>query len=106
MAELMAQADLIVGKAGPNLLLESVALKIPFLAVGYSPEQEKGNLELIKKQKIGFVEPNPKKAAQLILSLAQNPSRLDRLQPNIRRLANHHHPALKNILREINQILR
>lgn len=106
MAELMSQADLVVGKAGPNLLLESVALGIPFLATGYPPEQEKGNLELIKKEKIGFVEPHPKKAAQFILSLAQNPSRLTQLQPNLRRLAHRHCSALNNIQREINRLIR
>jgi len=106
IASLMTKSDLVIGKAGPNLLFESIALGIPFLATGYPPEQEKGNLELIKKHKIGFVEPDPKKAAQLILSLAKNPSRLAQLQPNLRRLASHHRLALSNIRHEINQVLR
>ncbi len=105
IAELMTQADLIVGKAGSGLLFESIALAVPFLATGYPPEQEKGNLELIKKQKIGFVEPNPKKAARLILALAQNPSRLQHLHPNLHRLANQHQPALANIRREIDRLI-
>ncbi|MBL7150457.1 hypothetical protein ISS86_00825 [Candidatus Microgenomates bacterium] len=106
MAKLMKACDLIVGKAGPNLLFESVALGIPFLATGYPPEQEKGNMELIKKRQIGFVEENPKKAAVLIKKLARNPRELERLVPNIRKLAKIHQNTSKIIASKISQLLK
>lgn len=106
MAKLMAQADLIVGKAGPNLLFESVSLNIPFLATGYPPEQEKGNLELIKKCQLGFVEENPKKAAALIRKLSRNPQKLRALKPKIRKFAAPHRQASLIILASINHLFK
>ena len=94
-----------MGKAGSNLLFESIVLGIPFLATGYPPEHEKGNLELIKKYQIGFVEENPKKAAKLIKRLAKNTKPLDSLKPNIQRLVKIHCLASEIITKQIQKLL-
>ena len=47
IAQYMAATDIVVGKAGPNMLFESIALAKPFIATSYIPGQEEGNLELI-----------------------------------------------------------
>lgn len=106
MAELMTGCHLIIGKAGPNLLFESITLGIPFLATGYPPEQEKGNIELIKKYQIGFVEENPQKAAELIKELAKNPEKLEKLKPNIKKLAKLHQTAPQIIASKISHLLK
>ena len=106
MAELMTRCNLVVSKAGSSLLFESIILGIPFLATGYPPEHEKGNLKLIKKYRVGFVEENPKKAAKLINNLAQNPKELERFTPNIQKLAQAHQNAPKTIALKISYLLK
>ncbi len=72
--QLLAASDLVVGKAGPNFMFETLYLKKPLMITSYLPGQENGNVEFIQKNHLGFVYLNPKSAAQKILHLAQNPS--------------------------------
>src|SRR5262249_8409938 len=55
IAPYMAAADVIMGKAGPNMLFESVTLGKPFIATAYIPGQEEPNLEFIRHHKLGWV---------------------------------------------------
>lgn len=87
--KLMKAADLVVGKAGPNMLFETVAVGAPFLATTYISGQENGNIEIVKKYKLGFVETNPAKAVKMILNLQKNPQKLARLKPHIKKLADY-----------------
>jgi len=85
--EYMQISDLVIGKAGPNLLFESVATHTPFLAISHISGQEDGNLQIIKKYKIGFVEENSAKAIRLTRKIIQNPKILDHLKEPIQNLA-------------------
>ena len=82
----MQMADLIIGKAGPNLIFESVASQKPFLAISHIPGQEDGNLDIIKDYKLGYVEENPFKAAKLLRSVINDPSNLQQFQAAIAKL--------------------
>ncbi len=55
IAPFMAAADVIMGKAGPNTLLEAVMLGKPFIATTYIPGQEHTNLAFIQKYGLGWV---------------------------------------------------
>lgn len=55
IAPFMAAADVVMGKAGPNTLFESVALGKPFIATAYIPGQEEANLEFIRRHHLGRV---------------------------------------------------
>ena len=55
MAEVLAGCDIVFGKAGPNFLFDCVAAKKPFVAITHIGGQEDGNIELIKKKKLGLV---------------------------------------------------
>lgn len=55
IAPWMACADLVMGKAGPNMLFETVTLGKPFLAATVLPGQEEGNLEMIRTYRLGWV---------------------------------------------------
>ncbi|GCE18289.1 glycosyltransferase [Dictyobacter kobayashii] len=55
IASYMAAADVIMGKAGPNMLFEAVTLGKPFIATTYIPGQEEANLEFIQQHKLGWV---------------------------------------------------
>jgi len=99
------QADLIVGKAGPNSIFEAIAAGKPFVATNHVSGQEKGNLEFNQKADIGFVEENPKKAIRLIKELAKNPKKLEKLKPNIQKLKKLHQNAPKIIASQISNLL-
>lgn len=80
-------ADLIIGKAGPNLLFESVATHTPFLATTHISGQEDGNLDIIKEYRLGYVEENITKSTKLIKHLIQNPQTLNSFTPHLKKLA-------------------
>ena len=64
-------ADVIMGKAGPNMLFEATACHKPFIATTSLKGQEEGNLQLIHEFGLGFVQTNPRKAAQIVVELAK-----------------------------------
>lgn len=76
IAPYMAAADVIVGKAGPNTLFESVMLGKPFIATAYIPGQEYANLSFIERHGLGWVALQPGKQRALLHSLIHNPGQL------------------------------
>lgn len=84
MPSLMGASDIIVGKAGPNLLFESIFLEKPFLATGCLPGQEEGNLDFIRRENIGYVLENPKEAVSSLEKLCKtgnlDPQSLEKLK--------------------------
>ncbi len=80
-------SDIVIGKAGPNLLFETVATHTPFFAISHIAGQEDGNLDIIKEYKIGFVEENPVKAIRLTRKIIRNPKILDRFQKPLQKLS-------------------
>ncbi|MCS7135260.1 MAG: hypothetical protein NZ893_02370 [Candidatus Aenigmarchaeota archaeon] len=72
--ELMGISDVVIGKAGPNLLFESVSMMKPFIAITHISGQEDGNLELIKKLKFGWVAEDPVNSNKIIRKIIENPS--------------------------------
>ena len=83
----MQAADLVVGKAGPNMLFESVAAGAPFLAVTHVHGQEDGNLDIIRDYSLGFVEENPWRARALLRDIIEGREALDRFSQPILSLA-------------------
>ncbi|HZR42669.1 MAG TPA: glycosyltransferase [Ktedonobacteraceae bacterium] len=70
IAPFMAAADVIMGKAGPNMLFESVTLGKPFIATAYIPGQEEANLEFIRRHKLGWVALSAEQQQTLLARLA------------------------------------
>jgi len=83
LASLIQASDLVIGKAGPNLLFETIACQKPFMAISHISGQEDGNLEIIEKKGLGFVEESPIKAIKLLQKIIQNPQILKNLKNNI-----------------------
>lgn len=55
IAPYMAAADVVMGKAGPNMLFEAVTLNKPFIATSFIAGQEAENLKFIRQYKLGLV---------------------------------------------------
>lgn len=79
IAPYMAAADVVMGKAGPNMLFESVTLGKPFIATTFIPGQEEVNLEFIERHRLGWVALEWQKQHELIRALVATPSMLDEM---------------------------
>lgn len=82
----MQAADMVIGKAGPNTLFESIACETAFFAITHIHGQEDGNLELIKDYKIGLVEENAKRANQKLQSLIKKPEQINKFEVGVKNL--------------------
>ncbi len=91
-------SDLVVGKAGPNLLFETAATHTPFFAVTHITGQEDGNLEILKKLKLGIVEENPVKAVRLIRHILKKPSYLNRFTKSVDKMSSYNKLAAAKLV--------
>jgi UDP-N-acetylglucosamine:LPS N-acetylglucosamine transferase len=80
-------ADLVVGKAGPNTMFQSAATLTPFFAISHISGQEDGNLDIIKRYGIGYVEENPRLATQKLKQIIDNPKILNKFTKNLKALS-------------------
>jgi UDP-N-acetylglucosamine:LPS N-acetylglucosamine transferase len=99
-------SDLVIGKAGPNLLFEAVATRIPFFAISHIAGPEDGNLEIIRNYKLGFVEENPIKAIKLTQKIINNPKMLDWFQKPLTKMAEKNNGSHQILLDFINKKLQ
>lgn len=76
IAPYLAAADVVMGKAGPNMLFEAVTLGKPFIATTFIPGQEAGNLEFIERHQLGWVALQPAEQHQLLQRLSSQPAQL------------------------------
>ncbi len=83
IASYMATADVIMGKAGPNMLFESVTLGKPFIATSYIPGQEEANLPFIQRHGLGWVALQPEEQHSLLTKLIHNPDQLATISATI-----------------------
>lgn len=85
IAPFMAAADVIMGKAGPNMLFESVTLGKPFIATAYIPGQEMANLEFIRRHRLGWVALDAEQQRTLLLKLLADRSELQAMAEMVAR---------------------
>ncbi len=83
IAPYMAAADVIMGKAGPNMLFEAVTLGKPFIATSYIPGQEEANLAFIRQHKLGWVALTREQQQVLLKQLLAHPSELQTMAVTI-----------------------
>ncbi len=101
IASLVHASDLVCGKAGPNIILESVMAGIPFLATYHIKGQEDGNINFIKSTQLGFVEENPQNTAVLIETILKNKKLLSYTNPGISYVLQEHKNAATKIANHI-----
>lgn len=78
MAEVLGACDIVFGKAGPNFLFDTVACEKPFVAITHIGGQEDGNIELIKKKKLGWVKERGFEAGDFLLEYLKNPKKYNK----------------------------
>lgn len=73
MTEVLSACDIVLGKAGPNFLFDCIACKKPFVAITHISGQEDGNLDLIKKKKIGWIKEKNGEAVNFLKDYLERP---------------------------------
>ncbi|GAB4499317.1 MAG: glycosyltransferase [Anaerolineales bacterium] len=76
IARYMAAADVVMGKAGPNMLMEAVALGKPLIATAYIPGQEFANLAFIRRHQLGWVALTAQAQRDLLQNLVEDETTL------------------------------
>lgn len=66
VGELIAVADLVIGKAGAGVVFETLMNKKPLLITHYIYGQEKGTMEFVVKRNLGWYEPRPSRIAEKV----------------------------------------
>lgn len=69
--KIMAESDIIVTKAGPGSIAEAMALDLPMIINYWLPGQEEGNVDFVKKNKLGIVATTPGEIISAIKKLMQ-----------------------------------
>jgi processive 1,2-diacylglycerol beta-glucosyltransferase len=83
IAPYMAAADVVMGKAGPNMLFESVSLGKPFIATTYIPGQEQANLAFIQRHSLGWVALTSQEQDNLLSRLLTSREELAHMQQQV-----------------------
>jgi len=73
MAEILSVADIVFGKAGPNFLFDCVACRKPFVAMTHIGGQEDGNIDLIKKKKLGWIKERNGEISNFLFEFLEKP---------------------------------
>jgi len=81
--ELMNMADLVVAKAGPATVLETLILGKPLILTKYIYGQERGNMEYVVRNKLGYFITDPERLARRVDRLITNPGELVALDRHI-----------------------
>jgi len=105
IAPYMAASDIIMGKAGPNILFESVMLGKPFFATTYIPGQEQENLTFIQHHGLGWVALRPEEQRALLLNFIHDPDQLASLSTTINAYRGWNLTATQQIPHLIHQLI-
>jgi UDP-N-acetylglucosamine:LPS N-acetylglucosamine transferase len=73
MAEVLSACDIVFGKAGPNFLFDVVAVGKPFVALTHIGGQEDGNIDLIRKKKLGWIREKNGEISDFLFEFLENP---------------------------------
>ncbi|MFA5532814.1 MAG: glycosyltransferase [Candidatus Shapirobacteria bacterium] len=102
MSEVLSAADIVFGKAGPNFLFDCLACKKPFVAMTHIGGQEDGNIDLIKKKKLGWVKEKNGEISNFLYEYLEKPKYFEeKYKGNIKREAENNQKSLGMILNRI-----
>lgn len=85
MYELQNMADVIITKAGASGTMEALVLEKPIIIASYIWGQEKGTVDFVVREKLGFHIENPKKVVAKLKELLNNPKLYEEIANNIRK---------------------
>lgn len=106
MAEVLSACDIVFGKAGPNFLFDVVAVEKPFVAITHIGGQEDGNIDLIRKKKLGLIREKKGEISDFLMEYLKNPKYFEsRFSKNIQAEAKKNKETLPGILKLVKKEL-
>jgi len=106
MAEVLKASDIVFGKAGPNFMFDVVACERPMVAITHIGGQEDGNIEIIKKKKLGWVRERPGEAAQFLSEYLKKPKYYEKMyMESIRKEAKNNQMTMEKIWERVKEEL-
>jgi processive 1,2-diacylglycerol beta-glucosyltransferase len=105
IARYMAAADIVMGKAGPNMMFEALTLGKPFIATSYIPGQEEVNLEFIERHGLGWIALHKDEQHQLIETLVSSPDKMKEKLVSVEKYRNQNMRATETIPMLIDQLI-
>jgi 1,2-diacylglycerol 3-beta-galactosyltransferase len=103
MPDFMRAADVLVTKAGPGTIAESLNAHLPMILYARLPGQEDGNVAFVVEEKVGVWAPQPELVVQTLRQWVHNPEIRMRYVENCRRAARP--DASRQIARAIGETL-
>ena len=103
MPDFMRAADVLVTKAGPGTIAESLNADLPIILYAKLPGQEDGNVTFVVEEKVGVWAPKPEQVVQTLGEWVQKPEVRLRYVENCRRMARR--DASRQIARAIGEVL-
>ena len=86
MYELMNAADIIISKGGYLTINEAFFMGKPLIIAAYVPGQEKGNVEFVRKNNLGYYIHNSEKLVEKIKWLSHHKEEIAKLKSNIEKM--------------------
>ena len=106
MTEVLSGCDMVMGKAGPNFLFYVMAVKKPFVAMTHIGGQEDGNVELIRKKKLGWVKEKNGEISTFLMEYLKRPKYFEnKYKEHIKKESDENQKTLPKILEMINREL-
>ncbi|MDD4026680.1 MAG: glycosyltransferase [Candidatus Shapirobacteria bacterium] len=107
MAEVLGACDIVFGKAGPNFLFDCVACQKPFVAITHIGGQEDGNIDLIKKKKLGWIREKSGRLVNFLYQYLDDPKYFkNKFKETIKKEAQNNEKSLKIILDRVKKDLK
>lgn len=103
LPDFMRAADVLVTKAGPGTIAESLNASLPIILYAKLPGQEDGNVTFVLEEEVGVWNPDPKQVAGTLVEWVGNPEIRQRYVENCRRAARP--DASRQIARAIGETL-
>jgi 1,2-diacylglycerol 3-beta-galactosyltransferase len=103
LPDFMRAADVLVTKAGPGTIAESLNARLPMILYAKLPGQEDGNVTFVEEEKVGVWAPQPEQIVQTLTEWIQNPEIRLEYAENCRRAARP--DAARQIARAIGETL-
>jgi len=103
LPDFMRAADVLVTKAGPGTIAESLNANLPMILYARLPGQEDGNVAFVVEEKVGVWAPQPKQVVQTLREWVQKPEVRLQYVENCQRAARP--DAARQIARAIGAVL-
>ena len=87
LPDFMRAADVLITKAGPGTIAESLAAHLPLILFARLPGQEDGNVDFVHETETGIWAPNPEDVVRTLARWMTHPSNREKVIENCKQAA-------------------